>query len=91
VSPEAASRHVSGENQSEKEGSGEERTAIRPDCQPTGHYDTQARFPLPTGLPRQETIIECMASGIGGMANTKTMIEQAYSAFNKRDRVGPSL
>jgi hypothetical protein len=56
-----------------------------------GHYASQGRLSLPTGLPRQETIIECMASGIGGMANTKTMIEQAYSAFNKRDRVGPSL
>ena len=28
-----------------------------------------------------------MASGVGGMADTKTMIEQTYSAFSKRDRV----
>jgi hypothetical protein len=32
------------------------------------------------------TRIECMASVIGGsMKDTKTIIEQAYSAFNKRD------
>ena len=30
--------------------------------------------------------IGCMASVVGGsMADTKTIIEQAYSAFNKRD------
>jgi hypothetical protein len=32
-----------------------------------------------------------MASGIGGLADTRTMIERAYSALSKRDKVGPSL
>jgi len=32
------------------------------------------------------TNAECIASAVGGcMADTKTLIEQAYSAFNKRD------
>src|SRR6476660_60722 len=43
---------------------------------------------MPRGEPPGAWVrrIECMASVIGGsMKDTKTTIEQAYSAFNKRD------